>query len=74
MRREAARLTARAIFAPARALLRRAPPELRERLEDRLFYAIFQLTRVTNDAYPGTTPPPGPAGVRETTTTGSSSS
>jgi hypothetical protein len=28
------------------------PKGLRKRLEDRFFYAIFNLTRVTNDHYP----------------------
>jgi len=28
------------------------PKSLRKRLEDRFFYAVFNLTRVTNDHYP----------------------
>jgi hypothetical protein len=28
------------------------PKGLKKRLEDRFFYAIFNLTRVTNDHYP----------------------
>jgi len=27
------------------------PPRVKQRLEDRLFYAIFQVTRVENDDY-----------------------
>ena len=29
----------------------RMPPRLRRGFEDRVFYAIFQVTRVENDAY-----------------------
>jgi uncharacterized membrane-anchored protein len=39
--RSAARIGAKAL-----------PSQLRKRLEDRFFYAIFNLTRVTNDHYP----------------------
>lgn len=53
---------AKALILPVRALARLVPAPLRARLEDRVFYAVFQMTRVTNDAYPGTAPPPGPAG------------
>ena len=31
--------------------LKRIPSAIKQKLEDRLFYAIFQTTRVTNDAY-----------------------
>ncbi|MEC8381963.1 MAG: hypothetical protein VXZ96_16650 [Myxococcota bacterium] len=31
--------------------LKRIPSSIKQRLEDRLFYAIFQTTRVTNDNY-----------------------
>jgi len=34
----------------------RLPPTVRRQLEDRFFYAVFQTTRVTNDAY-GWRPP-----------------
>ncbi|MCK6519824.1 hypothetical protein L6R49_00125 [Myxococcota bacterium] len=43
---------ANALFLPARLVRRALPRSVREHLEDRLFYAIFQVTRVTNDAYP----------------------
>ncbi|HNC94634.1 MAG TPA: hypothetical protein PLA94_27855 [Myxococcota bacterium] len=34
------------------------PENLKKDLDDRLFYAIFQMTRVTNDAYKPPPPPP----------------
>ena len=34
-----------------RFVARRVPPKLRKDVEDRIFYAIFQMTRVENDAY-----------------------
>lgn len=37
---------------PLRAAARAMPVRWRSELEDRLFYAIFQMTRVENDAYP----------------------
>lgn len=37
---------------PLRAAARAMPARWRTGLEDRLFYAIFQMTRVENDAYP----------------------
>jgi hypothetical protein len=40
-RRAATRIGAKAI-----------PRKLRKSVEDRIFYAIFNLTRVTNDHYP----------------------
>lgn len=43
---------ANALFLPARLVRRALPRSVRDHLEDRLFYAIFQVTRVTNDAYP----------------------
>lgn len=43
----------------ARRLVRALPASWRKRLDDRLFGAIFQATRVTNDAY-GWKPPPPP--------------
>jgi hypothetical protein len=43
---------ANALFLPARLARRALPRSVRDHLEDRLFYAIFQVTRVTNDAYP----------------------
>ncbi len=50
-----------------RAIASRTPTRVRERLEDRLFYVIFQRTRVENDAYgwrpdvPGGGAPPASA-------------
>lgn len=40
------------LFLPVRLVGKAIPKPLRAHLEDRLFYAIFQVTRVTNDAYP----------------------
>lgn len=51
----------------------RLPPRLRKGLEDRVFYAIFQVTRVENDAYgwrpdapSGDAPPGRPAAPHDT--------
>lgn len=58
----------RAVFGVARSAYRVLPGPLRERVEDRFFYAVFNVTRVTNDNYgwrpeePGGVPPEGPAG------------
>lgn len=42
------------------------PRRLRRRLEDRFFYAIFQVTRVENDDYGGhPTPESGGSGTDE---------
>lgn len=49
----------------ARGVWRRVPGGVRKQVEDRVFYAIFQSTRVTNDAYgwrPAAPEPPPPAG------------
>lgn len=43
----------------ARAAGRALPPGVRRRIDDRVFYAVFNLTRVTNDAY-GWRPPEDP--------------
>ena len=40
------------LFLPVRLVGTAIPKPVRDHLEDRLFYAIFQVTRVTNDAYP----------------------
>lgn len=40
-----------AVLRVGRAVVRRVPPRLRRALDDRLFFAIFQVTRVENDAY-----------------------
>jgi hypothetical protein len=56
-----ARPSTRKFVAGVRTLLRALPVPVRRRLEDRVFYAVHQLTRVTNDHYPGanpSTPPP----------------
>lgn len=47
------------IVGAGRAVVARLPPGWRRRLDDRLFGAIFQATRVTNDAYGWPAPPPG---------------
>lgn len=52
-----AELVARVVVGVGRAVVRRLPPSLKKNLDDRFFYAVFQSTRVTNDAY-GWTPPP----------------
>lgn len=43
----------------ARGVVKRLPQRMRRRLDDGLFYAIFQVTRVTNDNYGWRPPPPG---------------
>ncbi|NOY25796.1 MAG: hypothetical protein GXP62_07965 [Oligoflexia bacterium] len=40
-----------AVLAVGRAGAAILPPRLRKKLEDRFFFAVFNLTRVTNDAY-----------------------
>ena len=35
-----------------RAVLRLVPAGIRRRIDDRFFYAIFHMTRGTNDHYP----------------------
>lgn len=52
----AAEQVARIVVGTARAVVRRLPTRLKKALDDRLFGAIFQVTRVTNDAY-GWRPP-----------------
>lgn len=57
----------RAVLGVARSAYRVLPGPLRERVEDRFFYAVFNVTRVTNDNYgwrpdePGGVPPEGAA-------------
>ena len=54
---------AEGLHAGGRALVRVLPRGILRAVEDRVFYAIFQKTRVENDAYgwrppqPGDTPP-----------------
>ncbi len=43
----------------ARGLVKALPPRVRKSLDDRFFGAVFQVTRVTNDAYGRKPPPPG---------------
>ena len=50
---------------PARRLLSLLPKRLRDALERRVFYVIFNATRVTNDAYGWRPDPEDPK--RETT-------
>ena len=47
------------LHAGGRALVRALPRTLVRAIEDRVFYAIFQKTRVENDAYGWRPPPPG---------------
>ncbi len=56
MKPERAERLARGLVRAARAGARVLPEGARKRLEDRVFYAVFNLTRVTNDAY-GWRPP-----------------
>lgn len=55
---------ARVALDMGRATYRALPARVRKNLEDRLFYVIFQSTRVENDAY-GWRPKPTPAPTRE---------
>lgn len=54
-------LVSRLVMGSVRVVGTRIPPRWKKLLEDRLFYAIFQTTRVTNDAYGWPAPPPGGA-------------
>ncbi len=47
------------LVAVVRGAVRRLPGAWKRRLDDRLFGAIFQATRVTHDAYGWPAPPPG---------------
>jgi len=47
------------VLRAARGLMRALPSRLRKSLDDRFFGAVFQVTRVTNDAYGFKPPPPG---------------
>jgi hypothetical protein len=49
---------AEGVHRAGRALVRVLPPGVLKQVEDRVFYVIFQRTRVENDAY-GWRPPPG---------------
>ena len=63
-------LSGRVIFGAGRRLLAVLPTRAVRALENRLFYSVFQVTRVTNDAYgwrpdtPGGGTPPPSAGAR----------
>jgi hypothetical protein len=50
------------VVGAGRLLVRLLPAGLKRTLDDRLFGAIFQVTRVTNDAYGWKAPPPGGEG------------
>ena len=54
--------TARFLVESLRTLTRVLPAPLRRHLDDRVFYAVHQLTRVTNDHYPGANPSTPPKG------------
>lgn len=56
-------LLARATLAAARGLVHLLPARARKALDDRFFGAVFQATRVTNDAYGWR--PPEPAAPAE---------
>lgn len=65
-------LSGRLIFGAGRRLLAVLPTRAVRALEDRLFYSVFQVTRVTNDAYGwrpetpgGGTPPPSARTAQE---------
>lgn len=49
-------------LALGRAVGRVLPAPARRALDQRFFGAVFQVTRVTNDAYGWRPPPAGPAG------------
>ena len=53
------RHVAEGLHAGGRALVRALPRTVVRAVEDRVFYAIFQKTRVENDAYGWRPPPPG---------------
>jgi hypothetical protein len=46
-----ARGVARVVVHGGKAAVRLLPERVRQRLEDRFFYAMFQVTRVENDNY-----------------------
>jgi hypothetical protein len=52
MEREKAHTVARTAHAVLERCARWLPATVRTRLDNRLFYAIFQVSRVTNDHYP----------------------
>ncbi len=52
MEREKAHTVARTAHAVMERCARWLPAVVRTRLDNRLFYAIFQVSRVTNDHYP----------------------
>jgi hypothetical protein len=58
---------AEAAVGAARLVGRGLPKGVKKQIEDRIFYFIFQKTRVENDAYGWRPPPPGgtpPGGTR----------
>jgi hypothetical protein len=55
-----AHLVARVLVGAGRRVAAALPPQVLQRLEDRLFYAIFQVSRVTNDHYPKRAKPEDP--------------
>lgn len=62
----AALLAGDLVIGCARRVYHAMPPRLQREVETRFFGAVFQVTRVTNDAYgwrpdtpPGGEPPPG---------------
>lgn len=53
---------ARVVFGLGEAAWSSVPERLRRRLEHRFFYAVFNVTRVTNDDYGWRPPERSPAG------------
>jgi len=61
VKRSVALTLGRTLLRVGHAVSRLVPSPARKLLDDRVFYAVHQLTRVTNDHYPGTGldgPPP----------------
>ena len=56
----AALIGARLVLGLARRVVGVLPADARARLEDRFFYSVFQVSRVTNDHYPKRARPPEP--------------
>lgn len=46
------KLALRSLKAVGKVSLKAVPQRIRKNIDDRFFYAIFNLTRVTNDHYP----------------------
>ena len=53
------KLALRSLKAVGKVGLKAVPQRIRKNIDDRFFYAIFNLTRVTNDHYPERDDNPG---------------